>query len=55
MKMNWGKLGGRMTPIEFLKAELSAIDRLNCVYWQTEDADRYEKLAYLVRERKEAF
>jgi hypothetical protein len=41
-----------MTPIEFLKAELSAIDRLNCVYWQTEDADRYEKLAYLVRQRR---
>jgi hypothetical protein len=41
-----------MTPIEFLKAELSAIDHLNRFYWQTDEPNRYEKLAYLVRQRR---
>jgi hypothetical protein len=38
-----------MTRLENLKAELSAIDRLNQFYWKTKDPDRYERLGYLVR------
>jgi macrodomain Ter protein organizer (MatP/YcbG family) len=41
-----------MTRLENLKADLAAIDRLNRFYWQTEEPDRYEKLAYLVRKHR---
>jgi hypothetical protein len=49
MKMK-STVRGPMTRIEFLKAELSTIDRLNRLYWQTSDPDLYQKRAHLVRE-----
>jgi hypothetical protein len=38
-----------MTRLEFLKAQLADIERLDCFYWQTEDPNRYETLGYLSR------
>jgi len=37
-----------MTGLDFLRAELADIERMDHLFWQTEHPGQYEKLGYLV-------
>jgi hypothetical protein len=41
-----------MARLENLKAELTAIERLDRFYWQTKKPEQHEKLGYLVRQAR---
>jgi hypothetical protein len=48
MTVNLKNIGGHMTGLDFLRAELADIERMDHLFWQTEHPGQYEKLGYLV-------
>ena len=41
-----------MTRLEILKAELADVERLDKRFWQTRNPERYERIAYFVRQER---